>query len=826
MVNNTLLVRVLRITETVHFSFRFSLLSFPQAPPKSANANMGNHDEDDQQPVSFQELKKKWAQQEANARLQQQQEPVLLGTSPETAPKAPSLQSSQPATSIPNGTADRDKGLEAKQPAAPPVPPKPPSVATKPTLKSLPEPTDDTAASEPKKVSLLTQQFERQKLSTSPPPPPPPSHSLQQTHGDISEHKEDVDPFCDEEVVTGSVSEMDSSDDSDSSSGAESDEEEAAEESIHYPGSYAATNSDTMLATSTATSNKRNPPPPPPPSKKYHSAMRAPTDARSATMPVAGDVAIPTASNDTSPFSPPTLPPRPALYKTPPEGMPALPPRPSPSTIARSHTISTHHHHYDSPASSSLHSSADDWEEQDRLRRSQTLRHPSSKLPPSLANMQVIYPDYAHASRRPPYADTHQQPLASGHRGTIHAAAVSGPCVATGAHEVRIWDIRANHCRFSIESSGPNESADKVRSVAFSPVTNPAQEGMYLWVGSKTGELMVLNTTSGRIIGRPVTAHNQPVVFILRYKNLELWSIDESGILNVWSVMEADYEREYSIEQLQPRTHRVTTKATSALIVGTDLWLSSGRTIEVYPITPNAVEDVGSRTRIPKDYGNITQLATIPCHPGKVYASHDNGKVSVWDARTLERLDLVTVSIYGISSMVSVGDRYLWMGYNTGMIYVYDTKPDRWVVLKIWEAHRSAVQTLLVDELGLALGDKTLQVMSIDTHGYLQFWDGLLAEHWEGNCCADFLDFKLEILIPATDEQMKLLQRDYCEYRDARVMICSWNIDARKPDMFSPSDNEKIREWLGGMDDPDIIVVGIQEIVDLESKKQTASKLR
>lgn len=71
---------------------------------------------------------------------------------------------------------------------------------------------------------------------------------------------------------------------------------------------------------------------------------------------------------------------------------------------------------------------------------------------------------------------------------------------------------------------------------------------------------------------------------------------------------------------------------------------------------------------------------------------------------------------------------------------------------------------------------------------------------------------------------MQLLRRDYCEYRDARIMICSWNIDARKPDMFSPSDSEKIREWLGGMDDPDIIVVGIQEIVDLESKKQTASK--
>jgi hypothetical protein len=54
-------------------------------------------------------------------------------------------------------------------------------------------------------------------------------------------------------------------------------------------------------------------------------------------------------------------------------------------------------------------------------------------------------------------------------------------------------------------------------------------------------------------------------------------------------------------------------------------------------------------------------------------------------------------------------------------------------------------------------------------------------------------------------------------------MICSWNIDANKPEKLV-EDDETIREWLGGMQDPDIIVVGIQEIIDLESKKQTASE--
>lgn len=55
-------------------------------------------------------------------------------------------------------------------------------------------------------------------------------------------------------------------------------------------------------------------------------------------------------------------------------------------------------------------------------------------------------------------------------------------------------------------------------------------------------------------------------------------------------------------------------------------------------------------------------------------------------------------------------------------------------------------------------------------------------------------------------------------------MICSWNIDANKPEKLVGQDDELVHEWLGEADKPDIIVVGIQEIVDLESKKQTASK--
>lgn len=72
--------------------------------------------------------------------------------------------------------------------------------------------------------------------------------------------------------------------------------------------------------------------------------------------------------------------------------------------------------------------------------------------------------------------------------------------------------------------------------------------------------------------------------------------------------------------------------------------------------------------------------------------------------------------------------------------------------------------------------------------------------------------------------------KEYCHWRDLKILICSWNIDASKPtaqDVNGGADRKLFESWLTGMDQegpPDIISVGFQEIVDLESKKMTASK--
>lgn len=75
------------------------------------------------------------------------------------------------------------------------------------------------------------------------------------------------------------------------------------------------------------------------------------------------------------------------------------------------------------------------------------------------------------------------------------------------------------------------------------------------------------------------------------------------------------------------------------------------------------------------------------------------------------------------------------------------------------------------------------------------------------------------------EQQMLAKIPDYSTSEDAKIMICSWNMNAVKPDALTDWDIEKLHEWLNGITDPDVIIIGAQEIIDLANKTMTASKL-
>lgn len=704
-----------------------------------------NDNEDDDQPVSFQELKKRWAQHEANSsspqqqqhhqqqqqpqQPQQQQEPSPPPVIPDTSSPTPT-----PTPPPPQSNAVNSKPIPPRSPiqrvanvsgtmhkasSAPPIPPKP-AAATIRMPTPMKAPTDPSVVvdmsinkqqqqqqqKEPKSsVSVLAKQLEGQHITKS----PSLSSSSSAAVADISESPSPLqqDPFCDEEEA---------SDDDDSSSctstatsnseDSEVDDELVRKVQMRYSGVSPAIRTpppppkDAITTTTAKKSGSSNtPPPPPPPSKKYHSVARS-IDIPKTTSPVDA--------------SPPSLPPRPcALGKSYSEmdqqhsnTMPVLPPRPSPSVIARSHTTSNHRSTTTSTASTPQRSAS------------------ARKAFKNFSHATGVYPDLSEASRKKPFINGRDRRIPTGHRGTIRAIAIQGACLATGAHETRIWNTDTSQCLYSIDAN-PGETNDKVSALAFAPPRHPRDEGTRLWIGHRDGELLVVDTLSGRTIEK-MQQQQQAITAMLRYRNTELWTIDESGLLCIWDAYDMHIKEQ---RMVMPRS-------VTALLRDRDLWMASGRTLQMFPehgsSTHRGDQEEEKRIRIPNDLGNITQMATMSHHPGKVFVAHDNGKVSIWDAFTLEKRETMMVSMYGITAMVAVGEYYLWMGYNTGMIYVYDTRPERWVVIKAWRAHHSAIVSLQVEDIGIALGDETVQVVSADSHGYVALWDGLLPEHWKG----------------------------------------------------------------------------------------------
>lgn len=68
-------------------------------------------------------------------------------------------------------------------------------------------------------------------------------------------------------------------------------------------------------------------------------------------------------------------------------------------------------------------------------------------------------------------------------------------------------------------------------------------------------------------------------------------------------------------------------------------------------------------------------------------------------------------------------------------------------------------------------------------------------------------------------------EHEFSSFRDLSVLIVSWNMDSAKPDILqdnNPDNFNFLRDVLSSVDSPDIIAFGLQELIDLESRKMAA----
>src|SRR5271155_299085 len=76
------------------------------------------------------------------------------------------------------------------------------------------------------------------------------------------------------------------------------------------------------------------------------------------------------------------------------------------------------------------------------------------------------------------------------------------------------------------------------------------------------------------------------------------------------------------------------------------------------------------------------------------------------------------------------------------------------------------------------------------------------------------------------ENEMQKRETEYCSFRDINVVLCTWNVGASRPSDLGRGNSPEqkfLENVLKSMDNPDIIVFGFQELIDLENKKLTAS---
>lgn len=340
------------------------------------------------------------------------------------------------------------------------------------------------------------------------------------------------------------------------------------------------------------------------------------------------------------------------------------------------------------------------------------------------------YPDSSQANRRPPVFQEGTSLIPTGYETKLFA--ICGEYICTTGYVTNVWNVLNGRLLMS-QSHGETV---KATSVAFRPAKNVDDEGKRLWLGTNIGEMHELDIPTQSLVHTKSNAHKgSPVLKIFRYAS-EMWSLDDDGKLHIWL---PDETGSPTLQQT-PSTFRVPRGHTFSIISGSQLWIAFTKEIRVYnrTVDNNYFQQMTQGSLSQQNVGDVTSGAILSSQPDRIYFGHTDGKITIYAKKNFECLGVINVSLYKISSLVGVGD-YLWAGYSTGMIYVYDTSSTPWKVMKDWKAHEKPIAGIIADRTSIWKLDR-LQVASLGTDSMLRIWDGMLRNDWLGRIGNPFLD--------------------------------------------------------------------------------------
>ena len=440
-----------------------------------------------------------------------------------------------------------------------------------------------------------------------------------------------------------------------------------------------------------------------------------------------------------------------------------------------------------------------------------TIRSAQATAQPVLAD----YPDASHSNRRPPHFKAGTREISTKYDTRI--LDVCGEFVAISGHVTRVFSVLTGEMVMSLA----HLEGTRVLSIIFKPASTVEDEGLRLWIGNNVGQIAEVDVNTAEILSTNNNAHTHREIIKMYRHSKEIWTLDDAGGFTLWGPDEATGAP--TLTNPTPST-RLPKMHTFSMVVGDELWHAAGKDIKVFHPTL----DSSTRFQVQTDpqplsqptAGDITSGTTTSSQPDRVYFGHMDGKVTIYSRKDYACIGVVNISMYRISSLVGVGG-FVWAGFSTGMVYVYDTTQTPWIVKKDWHAHQDPVIKLHSDPSSCWSLDRA-QVVSLGQDNMLRIWDGLLQDDWIGNRC---LFLKDSVANACLETQMQSQETEFCELSNIKALVMTWNAGATTPYhlQHKEQDNTFFRDLLQSSDSPDILVFGFQELVDLEDKKTTAS---
>eukprot|EP00158_Paraphelidium_tribonemae_P007024 Partr_v1_DN28077_c0_g1_i1_m57693 putative Synaptojanin len=477
----------------------------------------------------------------------------------------------------------------------------------------------------------------------------------------------------------------------------------------------------------------------------------------------------------------------------------------------------------------------------------------------------------------------------SGAAGKVLCLASSRGYLVTGHVScARVWNLLSGECSATITRSPLQASAStsaaspaggvdsgggsggdllRVTSIAFLPSRKSRDfDSRLFWIGWSDGALWMADLFTGQVHERRLSAHSHAVSHIVRLDKSHVagdddsvCSLDDNGVLQCWSdVLPAQVRTPLfssgggssgsdsaPVSSLyighvvsldgRPRTLRVDAGIVAVCVVrGGEVWCALDRAIEIVCPRVGVQSLVKDRLAVPGSLGAILCLAAVfqsmslPSLSSSssavscdyVYSGHADGKILEWDVESMSRKRLFDAGSYRVMSMAALSPELLLICTGTGKVIVMDIMPsssgnssetsDAVPVVKEWIAERKdGIDHLYVDVDSLIHSGELVVVGCSSKSGRVHVWDALFPD-----------DFSLA--------EMRKMESMFCTYQDISLLICSWNVDASKPEhlLQRADDSYFIDKWVTTVPEgADIIAFGLQEIIDLESKSVAAKGL-